>query len=61
MMEGVRALGLAARFVTGYLYDPMSDGDDASPAYPHAWIEVYLPGAGWCNSIRPMASSGPSV
>jgi transglutaminase-like putative cysteine protease len=47
MMEGARALGLAARFVTGYLYDPALDGADASPAYPHAWIEVYLPGAGW--------------
>ena len=47
MMEGARAVGLAARFVTGYLYDPALDGDDASPAYPHAWIEVYLPGAGW--------------
>ncbi len=47
MMEGVRALGLAARFVTGYLYDPAQDGADATPAYPHAWIEVYLPGAGW--------------
>ena len=47
MMEGVRALGLAARFVTGYLYDPALDGADAIPAFPHAWIEVYLPGAGW--------------
>ncbi len=47
MMEGARALGLAARFVTGYLYDPALDGAEASPAYPHAWIEVYLPGAGW--------------
>jgi transglutaminase-like putative cysteine protease len=50
MMEGVRALGLAARFVTGYLYDPATDaavGGTAIPAYPHAWMEVYLPGAGW--------------
>jgi transglutaminase-like putative cysteine protease len=49
MMEGARALGLAARFVTGYLYDPALDAarDTASSAYPHAWMEVYLPGAGW--------------
>src|SRR5215510_6864398 len=50
MMEGVRSLGLAARFITGYLYDPATDsaaGGTASPAYPHAWLETYLPGAGW--------------
>jgi transglutaminase-like putative cysteine protease len=50
MMEGARALGLAARFVTGYLYDPALDqaaGGTATPAHPHAWMEVYLPGAGW--------------
>jgi transglutaminase-like putative cysteine protease len=50
MMEGARSLGLAARFVTGYLYDPaldMEPGKNADSAYPHAWMEVYLPGAGW--------------
>jgi transglutaminase-like putative cysteine protease len=50
MMEGARAFGLAARFITGYLYDPALDhaeGESATPAFPHAWMEVYLPGAGW--------------
>ncbi len=50
MMESARSLGLAARFVTGYLYDPALDhaeGATATPAHPHAWMEVYLPGVGW--------------
>lgn len=50
MIEAARSLGLAARFITGYLYDPALDkaeGMMASTAYPHAWMEVYLPGAGW--------------
>jgi transglutaminase-like putative cysteine protease len=50
MMEGARSFGLAARFITGYLYDPVLDkaeGQEVSPAQPHAWMEVYLPGAGW--------------
>jgi transglutaminase-like putative cysteine protease len=48
LMELCRALGLAARFVSGYLYEPAASG--ARPAFPpsmHAWAEVYLPGAGW--------------
>jgi len=50
MMEAVRSLGLAARFVTGYLYDPSIDegGEAMSGAgATHAWVQVYLPGAGW--------------
>ena len=52
MMEAVRSLGLAARFVSGYLYDEtLTDAGAASQAVgggaTHAWVEVYLPGAGW--------------
>jgi transglutaminase-like putative cysteine protease len=48
LMEALRLLGLAARFVSGYIYEPPATG--AGPAPPpamHAWTEVYLPGAGW--------------
>ncbi|MQP66600.1 transglutaminase family protein [Niveispirillum sp. SYP-B3756] len=50
MMEAARSLGFAARFVSGYLYDPVADGagDVAVGAgATHAWMQVYLPGAGW--------------
>jgi transglutaminase-like putative cysteine protease len=49
MMEAARALGLAARFVTGYLYVPDRDIGDANlgGGATHAWCQVYLPGAGW--------------
>ncbi len=46
MMEAVRSLGLAARFVTGYVYDD-STGETRGGGATHAWCAVYLPGAGW--------------
>ncbi len=66
MMEAARGLGMASRFVSGYIYDPALDlaepGTDA-PALAgiqsldvggtlgsgatHAWLHVFLPGAGW--------------
>ena len=50
MMEAVRSLGFAARFVSGYLYDPALDGGPSGTqgaGATHAWVQVYLPGAGW--------------
>ena len=43
-MEAARRLGLASRFVSGYLYAPPSMENFGAT---HAWAEVYLPGAGW--------------
>jgi len=48
-IEICRTLGLAARFVSGYVYDPPAEDGTVSAAAGtmHAWTEVYLPGAGW--------------
>lgn len=50
MIEAVKCLGYAARFVSGYVYTPSLDdqapSQDTSGA-THAWLQVYLPGAGW--------------
>jgi len=51
-IAAVRQLGMAARFVSGYLYDPpvrAGGGHTFNRAVGsmHAWAEVYLPGAGW--------------
>ena len=43
-IEACRRLGLASRFVSGYL---VSSAAVADVATTHAWSEIYLPGAGW--------------
>ena len=51
LIEAVRCLGFGARFVSGYLYDPILDGPGEESLQgagaTHAWAEIYLPGAGW--------------
>ena len=50
MIEAVRRLGYAARFVSGYLYTPWLDTPDQQShgnGSTHAWVQVYLPDAGW--------------
>ncbi|MBY4630878.1 transglutaminase family protein [Rhizobium croatiense] len=50
MMEAARTLGLAARFVSGYVYVPDRDGSTVlGGGSTHAWCQVYLPGAGWAE------------
>ena len=46
MMEAVRSLGLAARFVSGYIFTP---GNETGGGATHAWMQTYLPGAGWID------------
>ena len=48
MMEATRALGVAARFVSGYIFVPNRSGLAGGGA-THAWVQAYLPGAGWID------------
>ena len=46
LMEGARALGFAARFVSGYIYCPPR-ATHVGGGHTHAWVRVYLPACGW--------------
>jgi transglutaminase-like putative cysteine protease len=48
MIEAVRSLGMAARFVSGYLHI-RDDESHAGSGNTHAWAQVYLPGPGWVD------------
>lgn len=46
--EAVRTLGFGARIVSGYLFDPSGSLSGASGSgSTHAWVEVFVSGAGW--------------
>lgn len=47
MIEAARALGFAARFVSGYVYNPSGRRRRLGGGNTHAWVRIYLPGSGW--------------
>jgi transglutaminase-like putative cysteine protease len=50
MMEAARSLGLAAQFVSGYIYSPprsLGALTRVGGGHTHAWVRVYLPACGW--------------
>ncbi|MFC3685030.1 transglutaminase family protein [Hydrogenophaga luteola] len=46
MIDALRRLGIAARFVSGFVYSPAQDGIQGGGA-THGWVQVYLPDGGW--------------
>jgi transglutaminase-like putative cysteine protease len=50
MMEATRCLDLAARFVSGYIFIPERETKKTiGGGSTHAWMQAYLPGAGWVD------------
>ena len=47
MIEAVRSLGFAARFVSGYVYSPTRHEGRVGGGNTHAWVRIFLPGSGW--------------
>lgn len=47
MIEAARALGFAARFVSGYVYAPDAGEGRVGGGNTHAWVRIFLPGSGW--------------
>jgi transglutaminase-like putative cysteine protease len=44
MLAVCRSVGIAARYVSGYLYDPTLEGDNAAS---HAWVDIWDEKRGW--------------
>jgi transglutaminase-like putative cysteine protease len=46
LAETLRGIGVAARLASGYLRES-GEGERRAEGALHAWVEAYLPGAGW--------------
>jgi transglutaminase-like putative cysteine protease len=49
MIAALRSLGIAARFVSGYLHLADDDDDPIIGGSTHGWVQVYVPGPGWVD------------
>jgi transglutaminase-like putative cysteine protease len=46
LIAACRSEGIPARYVSGYLYDPETDGGETAS---HAWVDVFTPERGWIS------------
>lgn len=49
LMTAARRHGLAAQFVSGYVYGAPGGGAPTGGGHTHAWARAYLPDVGWCD------------
>ncbi len=49
LMEAARSLGIAARFVSGYVYSTSAKAGRTGGGHTHAWARCYVPGCGWVD------------
>ncbi len=49
LIAALHSLGIAARFVSGYLHLADDDDDRVTGGNTHAWVQVYVPGPGWVD------------
>jgi transglutaminase-like putative cysteine protease len=49
MIAALGTLGIAARFVSGYLHLRNDDPDRTAGGNTHAWLQAYIPGPGWID------------
>jgi transglutaminase-like putative cysteine protease len=49
MIVALRSLGIAARFVSGYLNLADPDDESMTGGNTHAWVQAYVPGPGWVD------------
>jgi transglutaminase-like putative cysteine protease len=59
MIAALRARGIAARFVSGYVHlddDHGADDEHVTGGNTHAWVQAYVPGPGWVD-LDPSAGS----
>jgi transglutaminase-like putative cysteine protease len=49
MIAGLHSLGIAARFVSGYLNTADPDDESITGGNTHAWVQAFIPGPGWVD------------
>ena len=49
MIAAARRLGVAAQFVSGYVYGSAEGPAPTGGGHTHAWVRAYLPQLGWCD------------